>query len=143
MHRIGRISATLFCLAPLWGCATGPPDTSRLEAAIERFERAAAQAEAAAAQAEASARHAEAAAQEQQYRRCAEAGHGPVRNAAQAARIAQAFLNCMAPPVGEAVAIARVAKSAEADAHYRVDDGKGLTVLVAVDSGRVDFPQHR
>lgn len=63
MTLAARWPLVLSLAALLTGCAPATLDTTRLEAAIERFERAAAQAEAAAAQAEASARQAERAAQ--------------------------------------------------------------------------------
>lgn len=141
--RVGRTLAALVLVALIGGCATQqPPDTSRLEAAIARFEEAAAQAEAAAAQAEESARHAEAAALAQEQRRCGEAERRSVRTAAQAARNAQAFLRCLALSWGEPVAIVRVPKTPEADAHYRVEYSEQRLVFVAIPGGIANLPAH-
>ncbi|MFN8643252.1 MAG: hypothetical protein U0802_16925 [Candidatus Binatia bacterium] len=134
-----RAAIALFAAALLCSCAAQQPDSARLEAAIARFERAAAQAEAAAAQAEASARQAEAAAQAQQYRRCAEAGRGPVRDAAQARRLARSFLGCLALAWGKPSATARIPRTPQREAHYRVDFGTARAVLVAIASGRADL----
>jgi hypothetical protein len=164
VRRTLGVLALLHLLGLLSGCATARPDTSRLEAAIERFERAAEQAEAAAAQAEASARQAEMAAQAvasgspsgphptdlalrrtERHRQCTDEGRGPVRNASEAARIAQAFLRCLELSWGEPVEIVRIPSTGDGPDRYRVHyetiaEGSQGIVLVAIDSGRADFP---
>lgn len=157
----------MLALGLVWGCAS-TAQHDQLEAAVARFEQAAARAEAAAAAADASAQQAAAAAARitalaaapeaphlhlagsEAYQRCAVAGRGSVRDSAQAAARAQAFLHCLGLAWGAATETRYVARDPAAESFYSVaygvdpgTDGGQRVVLVGARDGRAEFPPPR